>query len=263
MILSKSKLLLIIIIAIILAVIVGGAFQISTVDPQLWGRTIPISYAKEVFSTIYSWEQLESQYEMQSGAFSENKSKCNTSVGHFIEKYSSGNAQFKLIVGYLDELPFAEKNLIISGKEYKPHLMFKDIKTVKRIDNTYVLYIPWIIFNIRLLPKGKQLTIYGLKNSVRSKRQIGLNQAEIVEADFQKITLEVQPNKGLIRNVPKELRFFIPNHGIIVFLKTNKGKLAFLIYYAPGNIDASTFASKRDKFLISLETFNIIGNNKR
>jgi hypothetical protein len=227
----RIKYLIFGIVALLLFNIAGGINSVYFAGPQLWGVTFPISIVPNIFEEEIHWPKtVPDQFKFISGAFSGNKSKCNTILFHLKKNISGGT--INMIIGKIDDIKYSEKCLKSIDKNYHSYFVNTPEKTTYSLSNTYVLYEPWTNFNTRLVPKGNCLNIYGIKKDTMYVQDIGENRAQIIEGEFDRIAFEVTPNAGIIRNYIKEIRFNGLQYGRLLLLHNNNGKFAFVLAHS-------------------------------
>lgn len=228
---SQIKLIIVGLIALLLFVIAGAINDVFFAGPQLWGTTFPLSVVPTIFEEEIHWPRAVSEkFKIISGAFSDNRSKCNTTL--FQLEQLNSNARLQMIIGKIDDLKYSEKCLKIIDNKYSALFTSAPEKTVSGLSNSYVLYIPWTDFNTRLVPKGKCLNIYGILKDTSYEQSLGENRAQIIEGEFDRIAFEVTPNFGIIRNYIKEIRFIGKQYGKLILLRNSNNKFAFVLYYS-------------------------------
>ncbi len=220
-------------VIILLTIICVGLYQLNVLDPQLWGRTIPNIYSEKICNQIYAFGK-EDGLNFQSGSFAVDKSKSKTTVCHYKCSDNSNTSSAMVTFLYIDDLLYAD-SLIVNKKDFNSFFSFKDDKTTSDIAIKYRLYIPFTMLNVRIVPKGNFLSVWGIKAQClpTETTETGLYNVKFLEGEFKNIAFLVQPNNGFTKNVVKEIRFHERQYGALFFLESNRKCLAMLLLSVP------------------------------
>ena len=172
---------------------------------------------------------------------------------------SNFNVKKRVVIIGLDDFDYYNPDKVIiherNFKEGRIKSSNEDNKLRIKIKSLY----PFLPFATRLFPEGKNLEVFGVKNTDQIKNiEDGKNEIKIIESELEKIYFVVTPNKGLIKNIPISFQFFSKKYGLLAFVKNSKEQTILIIHYIDGIKTHEEYQPFKKEFLKELEAFKIM-----